>query len=362
MECTTAVIDSIILSSISLSEPEGRTKNLTASATKSDNSTEAITLTGTYGIDNSSIISVNNGILSFDNEGNSNLKISKDGIDSNSLNIIVTAKIVDSVVLTPDSTTAVHGEIVTFTNKATWSNGDITDIVQTATYQISGTGTGNITDDKIKLSTPGSLIVNSNYNSVNSNQITITINPYFKEFIATNISSSSCTMVIITHEVENDISISYGTSEPFSNMSKSENSKFTIMNLTTLTTETKYDYYMSGGTGDTIAIDNNLGNYYSFTTSKVGIGNSYILAGKFMNGVTPINNGIIIIKKNGIPLMTKSDSNGNWFVNLANLKNNDGTAETFTAGDTMTIRYLSPDGSDNSGTYNLSGSSPDSVN
>ena len=133
--------------------------------------------------------------------------------------------------------------------------------------------------------------------------------------------------------------------------------------ITGLSPDSAYFYeVVSGGT-----TDNNSGSFYTFRTAKVSAaGTPYNLYGKVLlsDGSTSAQGALVYltVTNNGVtsvPLSDITDANGNWDVNLGNLKSSTTNSTlAYAVGDAISLSVQAGNDGNASGEYAIDGISP----
>ena len=178
-----------------------------------------------------------------------------------------------------------------------------------------------------------------------------------------NHSSSSVTISWVTSSVTDGI-VNYGLTTALGKSASDARADDDThwVQIEALAPETIY--YFEVVSGD--VIDDNGGDFYTFTTTKIGAGVSYLIYGKVLkqDGFTPADGTIVYVtvthnSNESYPLSSVTDSSGNWSVNLGNLKNpSTNDIFSYSAGDA--IHLFAQGAADGTGVIedSVSGESP----
>jgi len=176
-----------------------------------------------------------------------------------------------------------------------------------------------------------------------------------------NLTSSS-TVVSWTSSADEDAAVRFGVTIALgdSAVDMTEDDIHFVV-ISGLSPETAYYYEIRSGS----TADDNGGNYYAFTTTKVGAGIPYIVYGELeTSGGMPAERSLVRVSvsegvDSSYPLSALSDANGNWYVNLANLKDpvtND--VFGYLSGDSVFIDAIAAEEVTASNTSTVNGTSP----
>jgi hypothetical protein len=155
---------------------------------------------------------------------------------------------------------------------------------------------------------------------------------------------ASMVISFITDVPTDDAKVNYGeTTDLGSSASDTETDDTHWVKITGVTPNTQYYYevFAAGVTYD------NGGNYYEFTTAQTGTGGTpYIVHGRVLkqDGVNPAAGAIVYLqltRQSGGEvsrfLSDRTDNDGNWNVDLGNLKSEDGSPLVYSLGDAIYI-------------------------
>ncbi len=179
-----------------------------------------------------------------------------------------------------------------------------------------------------------------------------------------NLSSASATISWLTEELTNGC-VHYGLTTNFSDTlyDSRPNDDVHFVEISGLSPNTSYYFEVISGS----TIDSNGGSYYTFTTTEVGIGVPYLIAGRayLPDSTTPVEGTLIStgVKSSGgdisYPLATLTDTAGFWLLNLGNLKDtitND--VFSYSIGDSIFITANGANDGIGSAVDTVSGTSP----
>ncbi|NPD11003.1 Ig-like domain-containing protein, partial [Vibrio ostreicida] len=147
---TTAVIDDITITPANVSVAKGQTQPLTATAIYSDGSSSNITSSVAWQSDSPStatptVTITPTGVLSGVDVGTANLSATKDGVPSNTVNVNVTAAVIEDITITPASIALAKGQTEPLTAMATYSDGTTSDVTTSVAWQSPSPSTANVT-------------------------------------------------------------------------------------------------------------------------------------------------------------------------------------------------------------------------
>jgi len=192
---------------------------------------------------------------------------------------------------------------------------------------------------------------------------TMLLSPAILSHQASNLTSSSATISWISTDSV-DACVRYGTTtalgDSICDMTVDRTHSATI---TGLDANTQYYYELRTGT----EVDNNDGAYYTFTTTNPGLGTPYTVYGSVLasDSIATVNRAILIASVNGtvgrpsLPLSMLTDTSGNWFLNLGNLKDSVSNGiYTYSTGDTLFVTAIDGSSEGTADTVLIVGSSP----
>lgn len=265
----------------------------------------------------------------------------------------------------PDAATALQGMAIGFTLMAAYSDGDSVDIAASAVWTVAPAGAARVdgADGRIVVLKPGAFTVSAAFGGKVTAPAAFTGTPLLLERIVANRSSSSFDLLLL-FAAPTSFAVRYGTdAEPGLSTAPAASAGMSLVTLAPFASdsEVRHDLRLTPD-AETVAADNS-GALFSARTARVGIGLNYILSGRLLFGGQPVAGAYALVAKSGAdPLAARSDADGYWFVNLANLKSSStGLPMPFAAGDAFTVREIY--GPTNSATraYQLSGASPDQI-
>jgi len=185
----------------------------------------------------------------------------------------------------------------------------------------------------------------------------------FDDITVSNLTSSSVTLSFFS-DISVSTNVKYGTdSEALTAASPDTASKFHTFQLSNLTATTLYYFEITSG-GVSYKDD---GEFYTFQTAQVAIGTPYIVYGTVDDGTSALSSTYVklVTYQNGTassPLSAITDSNGQWNLNLGNLKLTDtGGVINYSIGDLLRLSVLQVDSSTFTQDFSVSGSSPQAL-
>jgi len=178
-----------------------------------------------------------------------------------------------------------------------------------------------------------------------------------------NLSSASATISWLTERPTYGC-VHYGLTTTLNDtLCDNRQNDFRFVELTGLSPSTSYFFEVISGA----TVDSNGGNYYTFTTTEVGIGLPYLIAGRVYlpDSTTPAQGTLVSVevKSSGgdisYPLAALTDTAGFWLLNLGNLKDT-ATNDVFSysIGDSIFITANSANNGIGSAIDTVSGTSP----
>ncbi|HTG00169.1 MAG TPA: Ig-like domain-containing protein [Nitrospirota bacterium] len=181
---TAAAISSITVTPASASVALGQTKQFTARATLTDNSTQDVTSSVTWHSSNTAVATVNSSGLSQSNDiGTTSITASTGGVTSNTAVLTVTAAQLQSILVAPVAPTLFQS-LSQFTQQfiatGIYSDGGFQDLTTVATWSSSNTNIATISNSSgshglaTLTVTPGSTNITATFSGITSNTAVLT--------------------------------------------------------------------------------------------------------------------------------------------------------------------------------------------
>jgi len=178
--------------------------------------------------------------------------------------------------------------------------------------------------------------------------------------------TSAAATVTWTTEAETDGCVRYGTSPALGDTLCDPRADDDVhyVEVTGLDPETTY-FFEVASAGQ---VDDNGGAFYAFTTAQIGSGTPYFVFGRLLlsDGTTPAVEALVTAVVRAAaggaasePLAVLTDADGDWWLNLGNLKDpSDGSVLSYVPGDTLLVDLQAAAQGAASDTTLVSGSSP----
>ncbi|WP_323913114.1 Ig-like domain-containing protein, partial [Aeromonas caviae] len=125
---TDAVLTTIQVTPPSVSVGKGQTRQLTATATYSDNTTADVTGSVAWLSDDTATATVISGLLTGVEQGTAEVTASLDGVTSNAVQVTVTDAVLTAIQVTPPSVSVGKGQTQQLTATATYSDNTTADV------------------------------------------------------------------------------------------------------------------------------------------------------------------------------------------------------------------------------------------
>ncbi|MGL5336094.1 MAG: Ig-like domain-containing protein, partial [Enterovibrio sp.] len=156
--------------------PNGESQELTAMATYNDMYSIDVTDSVTWHLDNPSIATVSEGVLTGDAAGETILTATKDGVTSNNVSVTVTLVQASSIEITPSPVKMPIGPALQLNARAGYSDGSSYDVTNTVKWKLADTDIATVTQDgKLTGLAVGETTLTATKNGVTSNPVTVTI-------------------------------------------------------------------------------------------------------------------------------------------------------------------------------------------
>ncbi|GAD74254.1 Ig-like domain-containing protein, partial [Vibrio azureus] len=195
VEVTNAVIDSLAITPASVLLAKGQTKQLTATATYSDNTSSDVSDLVTWYSDDVTIASVTpNGLLNAEGKGTVRLSAMKDNVTSNSVSVDVTDAAIDSIAVTPVSVSIAKGLSQQLTATATYSDNTSSDISHLVTWRSDDVTVASVTPNGLLTAEDKGIVTLSAFKgNVASNSVSVDVTAALLNSITVTPASVSIT-------------------------------------------------------------------------------------------------------------------------------------------------------------------------
>lgn len=172
----TVTLQSITVTPGAPSVAAGRTLQLAASGTYSDNTSKDMTTTVTWTSSDTNIATVAGGLVTGKAPGTAKITASSGGI-SGSVTVTVTAAVPTALAVTPTSATVAKGASQTFAAKATMSDNTVQDVSAVATWASNNTSVATVDTHGIATTvSAGSATITATYSGLNASAA-LTVTP-----------------------------------------------------------------------------------------------------------------------------------------------------------------------------------------
>ncbi|MGB0895458.1 MAG: beta strand repeat-containing protein [Parashewanella sp.] len=174
---TPAVIRSIQITPNNQRIAKGTTQQYVAEATYSDNTVSTITNTVAWRSSNDTRVPITMaGLASGASEGQVEIQASRDGINSNTLNLTVTPEVLTAIQITPASSNVIEGLTQQFTAMGTYSDSSTRNLTSAVSWNSSDTKLATITSTGLASGiSDGQVTVTARVGDITSNTATLNI-------------------------------------------------------------------------------------------------------------------------------------------------------------------------------------------
>ena len=176
---TAATIATVELSPSSATLAKGTSQTFMAMAMFTDGSSQDVSTQVTWKSSNLAVATISGaGKAQALTLGSTVINARFQGIDSNSVNLMVTEAVISSIDVTPSAATIAKGEMQNFTATAMFSDGSSQDITAQVTWKSSQLAIASISAAGLAQGlNEGSAEITANFQSVTSSPVTLTVNP-----------------------------------------------------------------------------------------------------------------------------------------------------------------------------------------
>jgi len=174
---TDAVLTAIQVTPPSVSVGKGQTRQLTATATYSDNTTANVTGSVAWLSDDMTTATVSTtGLLTGMAQGTTEVTASQNGITSNTVQVIVTDAVLTAIEITPPSVSVGKGQTQQLTTTATYSDNTTADVTGSVAWLSDDTATATITTNGLLTGVEqGTAEVTASLDGMTSNAVQVTV-------------------------------------------------------------------------------------------------------------------------------------------------------------------------------------------
>ncbi|MDX7827583.1 Ig-like domain-containing protein [Aeromonas caviae] len=174
---TDATLTAIQVTPPSVSLAKGQTRQLTATATYSDNTTADISSDVTWlAVDITTATISSTGLLTGITPGSTAVTAIKDGITSDTINITVTPATLTAIQVTPPNVSLAKGQTQQLTATATYSDNTTGDISSSVTWLPVDAVTATVTPEGLLTGVEeGATEINASKDGINSNNVTVSV-------------------------------------------------------------------------------------------------------------------------------------------------------------------------------------------
>ncbi|WP_324018620.1 Ig-like domain-containing protein [Aeromonas caviae] len=188
---TDAVLTAIQVTPPSVSVGKGQTRQLTATATYSDNTTANVTGSVAWLSDDTAAATVISGLLTGVEQGTAEVTASLDGVTSNTVQVSVTDAVLTAIDITPPSVSVGKGQTQQLTATATYSDNTTADVTGNVAWLPDDTATATVISGLLTGVEQGTAEVTASLDGVTSNTVQVTVTDAVLTAIAITPSSVS---------------------------------------------------------------------------------------------------------------------------------------------------------------------------
>ena len=173
---TDAVLTAIEITPPSVSVSKGQTRQLTATATYSDNTTANVTGSVAWLPDDTATATVTtNGLLTGVEQGTTEVTASLDGVTSNAVQVSVTDTVLTAIDITPPSVSVGKGQTQQLTATATYSDNTTADVTGSVAWLSDDTATATVISGLLTGVEQGTAELTASLDGVTSNAVQVTV-------------------------------------------------------------------------------------------------------------------------------------------------------------------------------------------
>ncbi|MDX7854501.1 Ig-like domain-containing protein [Aeromonas caviae] len=173
---TDAVLTAIQVTPPSVSVSKGQTRQLTATATYSDNTTANVTGSVAWLPDDTATATVTtNGLLTGVEQGTTEVTASLDGVTSNAVQVSVTDTVLTAIDITPPSVSVGKGQTQQLTATATYSDSTTANVTGSVAWLSDDTATATVISGLLTGVEQGTAELTASLDGVTSNAVQVTV-------------------------------------------------------------------------------------------------------------------------------------------------------------------------------------------
>ncbi|MBL0655172.1 Ig-like domain-containing protein [Aeromonas caviae] len=172
---TDAVLTAIEITPPSVSVGKGQTRQLTATATYSDNTTANVTGNVAWLSDDTATATVISGLLTGVEQGTAEVTASLDGVTSNTVLVTVTDAVLTAIDITPPSVSVGKGQTQQLTATATYSDNTTADVTGNVAWLSDDTAAATVISGLLTGVEQGTAEVTASLDGVTSNTVQVTV-------------------------------------------------------------------------------------------------------------------------------------------------------------------------------------------
>ncbi|PSJ87759.1 Ig-like domain-containing protein [Aeromonas veronii] len=177
VEITDAVINSIQITPVTTSIAKGQSQQLVATATYSDSTTGDITNSVAWLIEDVNLATISQeGLIIGSEAGRTTITASKDGITSNSVSVEITDAVINSIQITPVTTSIAKGQSQQLVATATYSDSTMGDITNSVAWLVEDVNLATISQEGLlRGSEAGRTTITASKDGITSNSVSVEI-------------------------------------------------------------------------------------------------------------------------------------------------------------------------------------------
>ncbi len=172
---TDAVLTAIQVTPPSVSVSKGQTRQLTATATYSDNTTADVTGNVAWLSNDTAAATVISGLLTGVEQGTAEVTASLDGVTSNTVQVTVTNAVLTAIEITPPSVSIGKGQTQQLTATATYSDNTTADVTGNVAWLSDDTAAATVISGLLTGVEQGTAEVTASLDGVTSNAVQVTV-------------------------------------------------------------------------------------------------------------------------------------------------------------------------------------------
>ncbi|MBE1273884.1 Ig-like domain-containing protein [Enterovibrio baiacu] len=171
-------VTQLSLSPTSTSVALGRNTTFTATATYSDNSTADASNLVNWQSSNVAVSTISLGVSTTLSTGTTTISAEYDGITSNDATLTVSAAELDSIAITPTTSSIAFNATQAYTANGTYSDGNVINISSSVSWQSSDTGVASFSSNTATGDAAGSSSISATLNAVTSNTSSLSVSTF----------------------------------------------------------------------------------------------------------------------------------------------------------------------------------------